>query len=247
MDFTNQNIIITGAASGMGRETAKVLSYFHANVILLDRDEKGLIETCQLLENSSHIYYVIDLLETDKISDLIKHIVDEHGSIAGLVHCAGITSRKPLNMLRPEGYAKIMTINVYSFIELVRCISKKGNYVSSASFVAISSVSSIRGYKAKTEYCMSKAALDAAIRCLALELVDKGIRINSVMPGVVETPMSMRAKSLNQAIDAQATEDSQPLGNTKPEEVANLVTFLLSDLTKTITGTAYRIDGGLCV
>ena len=247
MDFTNQNIIITGAASGMGRETAKVLSYFHANVILLDRDEKGLIETCQLLENSSHIYYVIDLLETDKISDLIKNIVDEHGSIAGLVHCAGITSRKPLNMLRPEGYVKIMTINVYSFIELVRCIYKKGNYVSSASFVAISSVSSIRGYKAKTEYCMSKAALDAAIRCLALELVDKGIRINSVMPGVVETPMSMRAKSLNHAIDAQATEDAQPLGNTKPEEVANLVTFLLSDLTKTITGTAYRIDGGLCV
>lgn len=246
MDFTNQNIIITGAASGMGRETAKVLSHFHANVILLDKEEKGLMETCQLLENKTYTY-VIDLLEADKIPDLLRQIVNEHGAIAGLVHCAGISSRKPLNMLKPDGYTKMMTVNVYSFIEMVKCLSKKGNYTPSASFVAISSVSSVRGYKAKTEYCMSKAALDAAIRCLALELVDKGIRINSVMPGVVETPMSVRAKSLNQAIDAQITGDIQPLGNTKPEEVANLIAFLLSDLTKTITGTAYRIDGGLCV
>ena len=247
MDFLGRNIIITGAASGMGRETAKVLNHLHAHVILLDKDEKGLIETCGLLENMDQAIYVIDLLEVDKIAALVKNIVAENGMIDGLVHCAGITSRKPLNMLKADGYMKIMTINVYSFIELIRCLSKKGYYKPFASFVAISSVSSIKGYRAKTEYCMSKAALDAAIRCLALELVDKGIRINSVMPGIVKTPMSMQTNSLNVAIGAQVEDASQPLGDTEPVEVANLISFLLSDLTKTITGTAYRIDGGLCI
>lgn len=247
MDFQGRNIIITGAASGMGRETAKVLSHLRARVILLDKDEKGLVETCGLLESENHAIYVIDLLDVDKIAALVSNIVAENGMIDGLVHCAGITSRKPLNMLKPDGYMKIMTINVYSFIELVRCLSKKGHYKSSASFVAISSVSSIKGYRAKTEYCMSKAALDAAIRCLALELVDKGIRINSVMPGIVKTPMSMQTSSLNTAIGAQVEDASQPLGDTEPVEVANLISFLLSDLTKTITGATYRIDGGLCI
>ena len=114
MDFTNKNIVITGAASGMGRETAIALSKRGAVVVLLDRDEDMLKETYSLLVDGSHRYYVIDLLDVDKIVTLIKEIVSDLGAIYGLVHCAGITSRKPLNMLKPEGFNKIMAVNVYS-------------------------------------------------------------------------------------------------------------------------------------
>lgn len=247
MDFTNKNIVITGAASGMGRETAIALSKRGAVVVLLDRDEDMLKETYSLLVDGSHRYYVIDLLDVDKIVTLIKEIVSDLGAIYGLVHCAGITSRKPLNMLKPEGFNKIMAVNVYSFIELVKQISKKGNYVNNASFVAISSVSSVRGYRAKTEYCVSKAALDAAIRCIALELVDKHIKVNSIMPGIVMTPMADKTMQMNVALGNNVEDATQPLGYTLPSEIAETIMFLLDDSVKTITGTTIRVDGGLCV
>ena len=247
MDFSNKSIVITGAASGMGREAAIALSKQGAAVVLLDRDEEMLKETYSLLSKGEHSYYVIDLLEIEKIANVIKEIVLTHGAIYGLVHCAGITSRKPLNMLKPEGFNKIMAINVYSFIELAKQISKKGNYADNASFVAISSVSSVRGYRAKTEYCVSKAALDAAIRCIALELVDKHIRVNSIMPGIVMTPMAEKTMQMNIALGNNVEDATQPMGYTFPLEIAETIMFLLDENVKTITGTTIRIDGGMCI
>lgn len=247
MDFSNKKIVITGAASGMGRETAIALSKRGAVVVLLDRDEEMLKETYSLLSKGEHSYYVIDLLEIDKIANVIKEIVLKHGAIYGLVHCAGITSRKPLNMLKPEGFNKIMAINVYSFIELAKQISKKGNYADNASFVAISSVSSVRGYRAKAEYCVSKAALDAAIRCIALELIDKRIKVNSIMPGIVMTPMAEKTMQMNVALGNNVEDATQPLGYTFPSEVAETIMFLLDNNVRTITGTTIRIDGGMCI
>ena len=113
------------------------------------------------------------------------------------------------------------------------------------SIVVMSSISSTRGYKAKTEYCVSKASVDAFVRCSALELAPKGIRINSIAPGEVLTPMAQRAREMAAAAGAPLAE--QPLGPTHPQEVANLIAFLLSNLTRTITGTSIRIDGGACI
>jgi len=109
----------------------------------------------------------------------------------------------------------------------------------------MSSISSVRGYKAKTEYCVSKAAVDAFVRCMALELAPKRIRINSVMAAEVLTPLALKARELNVSLGVQ-TEES-PLGPSQPYEVANTIAFLLSDATKTITGTSILIDGGACV
>ena len=138
-----------------------------------------------------------------------------------------------------------MDVNFYGFVELTRLITKKGCMNEGSSIVVMSSISSIRGYKAKTEYCVSKAAVDAFVRCMALELAEKKIRINSVMPGEVNTPMGIRAREM--AIAAGVVPKPQPLGPTEPYEVANTIAFLLSDATKTITGTSIRIDGGACV
>ena len=245
IDLTNRTFVITGSGSGIGQETAKVLSEQGARVVLLDINQKGLNETLSLLTGNGHIAKVLDLTCFDKLPTLIEEIICETDTIDGYVHCAGISSRKPLNVLRPEGFSKVMDVNFYCFVELTRLLTKKRIMNDGGSIVVMSSISSIRGFKAKTEYCVSKAAVDAFVRCMALELAPRHIRINSVMAAEVLTPLALKARELNQSIGA--SEFSAPLGPSEPYEVANTIAFLLSDATKTITGSSLLIDGGACV
>ena len=245
VDLSNKKIVITGAGSGIGQKTAVVASKLGARVVMIDVSAAGLKETFSLLTGSGHSFYVLDLTDFDAIDNCIQDVVDEHGRINGLVHCAGISSRKPLNVLKRDGFSRVMDINLFAFVELVRALTKKGRFEDGGSIVAMSSISSIRGYKAKTEYCVSKASVDAFVRCMALELAPKRIRINSIMPGEVLTPMGTKSREMAKMTGAAIEE--APLGATQPEEVANLIAFLLSDATKTITGTGIRIDGGICL
>lgn len=245
INLKDKNIIITGAASGIGRETAITASRLGANLIMLDLSEDGLKETTYLLDGNNHSYYITDLTDTESISTIIKEIIEKNGIINGLVHCAGISSRKPLNVLTKDGFSKVMDVNFYSFVELVRQVCKKKHFAEGGSVVVMSSISSIRGYKAKSEYCVSKAAVDSFVRCMALELADRKIRINSVMAAEVLTPLALKAREMNQAVGA--SDFNAPLGPSDPYEVANTIVFLLSDATKTITGTSILIDGGACV
>ena len=240
-----KTIVVTGAGSGIGRETAKVLSEQGAKVVMLDLNQEGLDETKAILAGEGHITRSVDLTNFEALPELVKGIIAETGAVDSLVHCAGISSRKPLNVLRPEGFSKVMDVNFYSFEELTRLFTKKGNMNDGGSIVVMSSISSIRGYKAKTEYCVSKAAVDAFVRCMALELAPKRIRINSVMAAEVLTPLALKARETNAMVGAADFE--APLGPSEPYEVANTIAFLLSDATKTITGTSILIDGGACV
>lgn len=238
-------ILITGAGSGIGKETAIVASRLGAQVMMFDLSEEGLSETYNLLEGNGHQKHIVDLTDFSIFPELLKSIVDENGAISGMVHCAGISSRKPLNVLKAKGFEKVMDINFYSFIELVKYITKKKNFMDGGSIVVMSSISSIKGYKAKTEYCVSKAAVDAFVRCAALELAERKIRINSVMPAEVLTPLALKARAINESLGVKEFES--PLGATEPYEVANLIVFLLSDATKTMTGTSILIDGGATI
>ena len=244
-DLKNKKIIITGAGSGIGRETSRTISKFGAFVIMLDISEDGLVETAREMSQDSYIYKVVDLSDLDSLAGIISELVSDYGLINGLVHCAGISSRKPLNVLKKDGFSKVMDINFYSFVELVKIVTKKKNFVDGGSIVVMSSISSIRGYKAKTEYCVSKAAVDAFVRCMALELAPRRIRVNSVMAAEVLTPLALKAREMNALVGASDFE--APLGPSEPYEVANTIAFLLSDATKTITGTQLLIDGGACI
>lgn len=244
IDLHGKIFIVTGAGSGIGRETSRVLAQEGATVIMMDISAEGLSETAIIGGELCHPY-PIDLTDVKTMTNVISEIVEQYGKLDGLVHCAGISSRKPLNVLSKEGFEKILNINFYAFVDLVKVFAKKKNSNDGSSIVVMSSISSIRGYKAKSEYNVSKAAVDAFVKCMSLELASRQIRVNSIMPGEVLTPMALRAKEL--ATAANAVEYSQPLGSTHPYEVANLIAFLLSDATKTITGTSIRIDGGACV
>lgn len=240
-NLNNKNIVITGAASGIGRETAITCAKLGANVVLVDLDADGLSETAK---KCGHNVYPFEgnLSDFDLLPNLVKGICEVIGIIDGFVHCAGISSRKPLNVLSPAGFSKVMNVNFFAFEELVRLFMKRARFADGGSIVVMSSISAIRGYKAKTEYCVSKAAVDAFVRCMASELAPRRIRINSIMAAEVLTPLAIKAKEIANAVNAN--DFIAPLGPTDPYEVANSICFLLSDATKTITGSALLIDGG---
>lgn len=245
IDLSGKKFLITGAGSGIGRATAILASQLGASLTLVDISEDGLNETMAMLQGTGHIKILWDLSEIDSLQEASVRILGSSGSLDGLVHCAGISSRRPIGMLKRDKFDKLMGINFYSFIELVRHLTKRGCFSDGGSIVVMSSISSIRGYKAKTEYCVSKAAVDAFVRCAALELADRRIRVNSVMPAEVLTPMAERAREINNSVCA--SNFNAPLGPSSPAEVANTIAFLLSDATRTLTGTSIRIDGGACI
>lgn len=241
IDLSNKTIVITGAGSGIGRETAKVVTEQGGYAVLLDISNEGLLETLAMLNGKGETI-TLDLTDSNAVEQAVTGVVERHGLISGLVHCAGISSRKPLNVISREGFDKLMSINFFSFFDLVKQCMKRGRFADGGSIVVMSSISSVKGYKAKTEYCVSKASVDAFVRCMAQELAPKGVRINSIMPGVVNTPMAQRAKEATAAVGNEV--EQQLLGETESIEVANTIAFLLSDATKTITGSAILMGGG---
>lgn len=161
------------------------------------------------------------------------------GLFWGCVH----SDFRPLKMVSHENMAQIMNDNYFAFIDLLRDLIKRKAIAKNASIVAMSSISSIRAMKAKMVFSAAKAALDASVRSLALELAPKGIRINTIQKGAVDVDFEKGHIQAVNSLNEDMT-DRQVLGLTTASEVANLVAFLLSDATKTMTGTSIVIDGG---
>ena len=245
MDLSGKLILVTGASSGIGRASAIQFSKLGARVLLLARNEEKLNETLYMLEGTGHAIYPFDLTEIDKIEELIKKIVYENGALNGLVHCAGIAPMRPLSLTKGAYLHDVMLLNFYSFVEVIRCASKKKHYVDGASFIGMSSIASHSGDKSKIAYCSSKAAMDAATRCMAKELESKKIRVNTVVGGLVKTDMynMLIDKAGEDAVDSHVL-GRQFSGMGEPLDIANAMAFLLSDASKFITGTGFIVDGG---
>jgi NAD(P)-dependent dehydrogenase (short-subunit alcohol dehydrogenase family) len=163
----------------------------------------------------------------------------------GLVHSAGISQTMPLLYLKLSDLQKIMSVNFFSFVELVKQFSDRKNNDNGGSIVAISSISSKVGARGLSAYCASKGAVESSIRSMALELAPRKIRINSVAPGMIETQIYDGLKELvnNKNFEANLKK-RQFMGIGKPEDVANATAFLLSDASGFITGTSMVVDGG---
>ena len=185
-----------------------------------------------------------DVFDIETLESHLKALIAEEGAFDGFVFSVVHSDFRPLGTVKPANFNKLMLENTAVFVEAIRVLNKNKGLKQGASVVVMSSISSIRAMKAKMAFSASKAALDAVVRELALELADKGIRINSIQKGAVDTDFE---KDQIQAVDAVRSENlqsAQPLGLCKADEVANLVVFLLSDAVKTMTGTAIVLDGG---
>ena len=241
-----KNIIITGASSGIGKQSAIAASQAGANVILIGRDKDRLKETHNLLAKGNHLLFSQDISQYDKLEEIISQTVEQLGKISGFIHSAGIHLTMPLSAMKPERYEKLFSVNVVSGFELARIISKN-KYLSEngASFIFIASITGTVGQKALVGYCSSKGALIAGSKAMALELAAKKIRVNCVSPGHINgTMMSDDVFSTLPQESKKTIVDSHPLGLGEPSDVANSCVFLLSKAAKWITGTNLIVDGG---
>jgi NAD(P)-dependent dehydrogenase (short-subunit alcohol dehydrogenase family) len=237
--------LVTGASSGIGKAIAIYLSKLGANIIMVARDENRLKETYSELESGNHSYYLMDLNNLDQIGSLMTEVCSNGLRLNGLVHSAGISVTTPLQCLKLSELSNIMSINFYSFIELVKHFSKRNNHEDGSSIVAISSISSMVGARGLTAYCASKGALESAVRAMALDLAPKKIRINTVAPGMIRTPIYSDLKEIVNNNDFEnELKERQFMGLGSPEDVACATAFLLSDSSKFITGTSLTVDGG---
>lgn len=242
----NKIIIITGASSGIGRCCAIECSKMNAKVALIGRNIGRLNETLDLMENKeTHSLHQADLTEFSFIEDVVKEIAGKHGKIHGLINCAGISTTLPFNLVKPEKIQEFFNANVQATFNITRSVVKQSNFSDNGgSIIFISSVMGEVGEVGKTIYSITKGALIAGSKSLALELAPRKIRVNCISPGVVESPMSKNAIYSRNEEALAKIQSLHPLGLGQPEDVANACVFLLSDEARWITGTNLIVDGG---
>ena len=249
MSMEGKTVIVTGAASGIGRESARLLYELGAKLLLLDMNENGLKLIKEELDKTGNSIAVraIDLTEFDSIKGILVDAKKELDmSYTGLVHCAGIPSILPLRALTNEQYERVMKINTQAGLNLAKIFSSKQGHdlQQQGSIVFISSVYGVVGSAANVAYATSKAALIGMTKALSIEFANKNIRVNCVAPGFIKTNM---ADGVNAMFDAEYTErieQMHPLGWGEAIDIANAIAFLLSDASKWTTGAVFNIDGG---
>ena len=243
--LSNKTILITGASSGIGRSCAVQCSKMGASLLLMGRNVDELNRTVSELQPGTKVEMIVaDFSKMVDLELVIAEKIVTIGKIAGFIHCAGVEKTLPLKKQTSEVFQSIFDINVFAGFELAKIISLKKYKAEKASFVFIASVAGMVGESGKTIYSASKGAVISGARSMSMELARSDIRVNSISPAMVKTPI------LEKMFDGIGEEASQniikkhPLGIGEPEDVANACVFLLSDAAKWITGTNLVVDGG---
>lgn len=239
----DKTVLITGASSGIGAETAVECSRLGATVIISGRNESRLQETFSRLDGSSshrHQMVLADLTDETDIARLIEQI----GGIDGLVLCAGKGMTSPFSFCSREKYDVLFNINFFAPVELLRLLFKFKKLNRKASVVFVSSIGGNGSYNlGNAIYGASKAALNSTMKFCAKELADKRIRVNSVCPGMVDTEFIRNSVFSEEQLRKEI--EKYPLkrfGN--PLDIADGIVYLLSDASSWVTGTSLVIDGG---
>lgn len=246
-DLLDRTILVTGASSGIGRATAVACSSFGARVVLSGRNADALSETLQMIKGSSspvdegHLLLQGDLTVDGAIDDL----VDKCPVLDGFVCNAGVGGLLPVHSITRKEAERISNLDLFVPMLLLRQLLRKKKLKRGSSVVFTSSAAGIyRVSPGNAVYAAAKSGLDAYMRTAALELGPKGIRVNSVNPGMVETHFINGDMFTPEQKEAEMR--NYPLGRfAKPEEVAWGIVFLLSYAASFITGTALKIDGGM--
>jgi NAD(P)-dependent dehydrogenase (short-subunit alcohol dehydrogenase family) len=245
MDLTGRNVLVTGASSGIGRETSILLSQLGATITLSGRNQEQLDHTRGQLHGQGHQTAPFEMTRLEEIPAWIKDLAAAHGPFHGVVHSSGIHKAIPVRLLGPAAIDEIMRINVYSAAMLARGFRQKGCRAEGiGSIVFLASVAGIVGEAGVAAYSASKAALLGLTRSLAIELAPEKIRVNTIAPGFVQSEMGDRLKQGLTPDQFSVIERKHPLGIGHVRDVANGIAFLLADSSRWITGTTLVIDGG---
>ncbi len=244
MSLTSKRIIVTGAASGIGRGTAIFLAAAGARIGLLDRDVDGLNVTAKAIGAARA---QADIANAGQARAAVDSLVGQLGGLDGLVNCAGVDLIRDFDATGADDWQHVLGVNLMGPVHVCQAALAALRQGTKPAIVNISSAAALRPLAQRTAYCSSKAALVMFSKALAIDLAADGIRVNAICPGIVDTPM-LRA-SIDSAPDPALAEaaimDRYLIKRAGlVDEIAASIAFLLDDAAGYITGSTLAVDGG---
>lgn len=244
MDFSGRTSIVTGASQGIGEAIACDLAEQGAEVILVDIQKQKLDEVVLKIKdnNGKAFAYDVDVSQWGQVSGIVETMIQNHGTIHHLVNNAGITRDNLLMRMKEDEWDLVMAVNLKGVFNFSKSLIRHMISNRYGRIVNISSVVGLMGNPGQTNYSASKAGVGGFTKSLAREVASRGITVNAVAPGYIETSMT---DNLPEAVKNQFLEFI-PIGRFgTPQEVARVVRFLLSDGAAYITGQIININGGM--
>lgn len=244
MRLKDKVVIITGAGSGIGRETAQLFAQEGAKVVVGDVNEKGGMETANSINNAGGqaIFEKLDVSNREQTRQVVKDAIAKYGKIDVLINNAGIIQDALVVKMTEEQWDKIININLKGPFNCIQAVVEQMISQGSGVILNMSSIVALYGNVGQTNYAATKAGLIGMTKTLAKELGKKGIRVNAVAPGFISTPMSATVPEKILEMMKEKT-PLKRLGT--PRDVANTLLFLASDDANFINGAVINVDGGL--
>jgi NAD(P)-dependent dehydrogenase (short-subunit alcohol dehydrogenase family) len=248
MRLDGKRAIVTGAASGIGRETAQRFAAEGARVVAADIDEKGLKEACEVSPNITSS--VMSVGDSDSVEGALMTACEEMGGLDVLVCAAGVVGSKygdgPAGECKEEAWDHVMNVNLKGTWRCCRHAIPPMLAGGGGSIVTISSVTALcppADFFRSHAYMTSKGGVITLTKCIASYYGRKGIRANAIAPGMIDTPMSQRMQGIPEIM--AYLEDRQLLGKLgAPDDIAATALFLASEDSRFITGAVLPVDGG---
>ena len=234
-----KTILVTGASSGIGRGIATACSKMGASVIINGRNEQRLSETMSEMEGDDNLSLAADLSDNVALAEMVAKLP----KLDGIVHCAGIGQRVLCKQLQESDLDNMMNVNFKAPVMLQTEILKQKKINKSASIVFIASIACDSPTIGNAMYSASKGAIISYANCLALELAPRLIRVNCILPAMIWTDLIFKGGITEEEL--REDEKKYPLKRYgKPEDIANLSIYLLSDASSWMSGSSIRITGG---
>jgi NAD(P)-dependent dehydrogenase (short-subunit alcohol dehydrogenase family) len=239
-ELSGKTVLVTGASSGIGRQTCETVALLGAKVVATGRNADRLAETVKRLDGNDHQQIIGDLSTASGRNEVVAALP----RIDGVVHCAGVSKFVPFKLITEEELRRIGIINYEAPVLLTQQLLKKRLVIDGGSILFISSIAGLTGTIGTAIYAGTKGALMSVVRVLALECASHKIRANCIAPGIVHTPMGGNIEDAMSSESFREYEKLFPLGYGTPQDVAHAVAFLLSDASRWVTGTTLVLDGG---
>ncbi|MHA8109235.1 SDR family NAD(P)-dependent oxidoreductase [Aquirufa sp. A-Brett2-W8] len=235
--------LITGGGTGIGFDIAKCFLASGATVVITGRREEVLKEAVANLGAGAH-YAVNDVADLSLTAQLVTGLVAKHGAIDILVNNAGINMKRPAVEVSDDDFANIINVNLNAVFSLTREVGKHMLERGKGSIIMISSMAAYYGIDRVAAYASSKTGIYGLVRVLASEWSGKGVRVNAIAPGFIETAMSRTAMNSDPDRKHKAM-DRTPMGYFgKPEDIGWAAVYLASDAANYVTGVSIPVDGG---